>query len=250
MLVLPASVSLDVPRQILSTNSWEEANYTFPGTEQDIKLCCWYVCFVCQTVCVYVAGGGGAVVSPLKYAWYSVFTKPTRSPADLFQFCQKGKHREDSWSVYNAFWYKLWFSKRHWEKHVLHEHCGISWSIVAIPSQSTTVRGASRIRHLKVFFFFLMWPIFKVFIEFVTVLLLFNVLAFWPQGIWDLSTLTRDRTCTPCFGRGNLNHWTAREAPRDLIRLDIGSRDSDPFHSSNSNPQSHAKRACDWEIIQ
>ena len=153
MLVLPASVSLDVPRQILSTNSWEEANYTFPGTEQDIKLYCWYVCFVCQTVCVYVAEGGGAVVSPLKYARYSVFTEPTRSPADLFQFCQKGKHREDSWSVYNAFWYKLWFSKRHWEKHVLHEHCGISWSIVAIQSQSITVWGASRIKHLKVFFF-------------------------------------------------------------------------------------------------
>ena len=29
-------------------------------------------------------------------------------------------------------------------------------------------------------FFFLMWTIFKVFIEFVTILLLFNVLVFWP----------------------------------------------------------------------
>lgn len=157
MLVLPASASLDVPHQILSTNSWEDANYKFPGTEQDIKLYCWYMCFVCQTLCV--CGGAGRMVSPLKYAQYSVFTKPTQSPADLFQFCQKGKHREDSWSAYNAFWYKLWFSKCHWEKHVIHEDCGISWSIVAIPSQSTTVRGASRIKHLKDFFFFFFFDV-------------------------------------------------------------------------------------------
>ena len=31
-----------------------------------------------------------------------------------------------------------------------------------------------------------MWTIFKVFIEFVTILLLFYVLVFWPQGMWDL----------------------------------------------------------------
>ena len=34
---------------------------------------------------------------------------------------------------------------------------------------------------------FLMWTIFKDFIEFVTVLLLFYDLTFWPQGMWDLS---------------------------------------------------------------
>ena len=34
-------------------------------------------------------------------------------------------------------------------------------------------------------FFFLMWIIFKVFVEFVTILLLFY--AFWPQGMWDLT---------------------------------------------------------------
>ena len=30
------------------------------------------------------------------------------------------------------------------------------------------------------------WFFFKVFIEFVMILLLFYVLAFWPQGMWDL----------------------------------------------------------------
>ena len=33
-----------------------------------------------------------------------------------------------------------------------------------------------------------MWTIFKVFIEFVTILLLFYILAFWPQSMWDLSS--------------------------------------------------------------
>ena len=49
--------------------------------------------------------------------------------------------------------------------------------------------------------FFWMWTIFKVFIEFVTILFLFYVFVFWPQGMWDLSSLTRDRTCTPGIGR-------------------------------------------------
>ena len=40
-----------------------------------------------------------------------------------------------------------------------------------------------------------------------------NVLAFWPQGMWDPSSPTRDRTRTPCIGRWSLNHWTTREVP-------------------------------------
>ena len=56
-----------------------------------------------------------------------------------------------------------------------------------------------------------MWTIFKVFIEFVTILLPFYVLVFWPRSMRDLSSLTRDRTRTPCVGRWSLNHWTARE---------------------------------------
>ena len=33
-----------------------------------------------------------------------------------------------------------------------------------------------------------MWTIFKVFIEFVAMLVLFCILAFWSQGMWDLSS--------------------------------------------------------------
>ena len=39
---------------------------------------------------------------------------------------------------------------------------------------------------------FLMCTIFKVFIEFVTILLLSYVSVFWPQGTCDLSFLTRN----------------------------------------------------------
>ena len=43
-------------------------------------------------------------------------------------------------------------------------------------------------------------PIFKVFIEFVILLLLVYVLFFlWPQSMCDLSSLTRDGTHTSCI---------------------------------------------------
>ena len=58
-----------------------------------------------------------------------------------------------------------------------------------------------------------MWTIFKVFIKFAAILLLFYVVAFWLQGMWDLSFLTRCWTHTPFSGRWSLNHWTTREVP-------------------------------------
>ena len=49
--------------------------------------------------------------------------------------------------------------------------------------------------------FFLVGTILKVFIEFDTILSLFYVLVFWPLGMWDLNSLARDGTHTPCLGR-------------------------------------------------
>ena len=46
-----------------------------------------------------------------------------------------------------------------------------------------------------------------------TVLFLFYFLVFWLQGMWDLSSLTRDWIRTPCIGRWSLNHWSTREVP-------------------------------------
>ena len=55
--------------------------------------------------------------------------------------------------------------------------------------------------------------IFKVFTEFVTMLILFYVLFYWPRGMWDFRSLTRDGTCIPYTGRESFNHWTATEVP-------------------------------------
>lgn len=57
--------------------------------------------------------------------------------------------------------------------------------------------------------------IFKVFIEFVTILLQFYVLDFWLQGMWDLSSPAKDQTHTFCIGRQSLNHRTTREVPQN-----------------------------------
>ena len=65
---------------------------------------------------------------------------------------------------------------------------------------------------LKIFF---MWTIFKVFTEFVTILLLFYILVFWPQGMWDLSSLTRD--WTSCMKGEVLNRWIFRQVPGEIV---------------------------------
>ena len=53
---------------------------------------------------------------------------------------------------------------------------------------------------------FLMWTILKFFIVFVTILLLFYVSVFWPLDMWDLNSLTRDRTHIACSGRQSSNY--------------------------------------------
>ena len=60
----------------------------------------------------------------------------------------------------------------------------------------------------------LMWTILKVFIEFVTLLLLrFMFQFFGHEEMWDLTSLSRNQTCTPYIGRWGLNHQTTREVP-------------------------------------
>ena len=60
-------------------------------------------------------------------------------------------------------------------------------------------------------FFFLTWTIFKIFTEFVPILLLIYVLVLVlePQVLWD--PRPRIEPAPPCVGRRGLNHWTARE---------------------------------------
>ena len=73
------------------------------------------------------------------------------------------------------------------------------------------------VRPLNILFYF--FSIFKVFIEFVTILLMSYILVFWPWGVWDLSSPSRDRTPTPCIRRWSLSHWTTREVPKVHIIL-------------------------------
>ena len=42
-----------------------------------------------------------------------------------------------------------------------------------------------------------------------------HVLSFLASllGMWDLNSLTMDRTLAPCISKSNLNHWTARKVP-------------------------------------
>ena len=40
-----------------------------------------------------------------------------------------------------------------------------------------------------------------------------SVLAWFFQGIWNLSSLTRNWTYVLCIGRQILNHWTTRKVP-------------------------------------
>jgi len=83
---------------------------------------------------------------------------------------------------------------------------GAWWAAIygVVQSRTRLKRLSSSSSFIAMFSFlkdFLMWTIFTIFIEFVTILLLFYVLVFWSRGMWDLSSPTRDRTRTPCFGR-------------------------------------------------
>ena len=65
-------------------------------------------------------------------------------------------------------------------------------------------------------FFFLCGPFVKVFIEFVTTLLLFYIWVFRLWGMWDLNSSTTGWTHTPWIGRRSLNHRTTREVPETI----------------------------------
>ena len=99
--------------------------------------------------------------------------------------------------------------------------CGVSF--ISAYLTNMTFNQTTHLFLVCLFFkvFFLMWTIFKVFIEFVTILLLLYVLVFWPRGMWDLSSPTRDRTRTSCIGRRSLNHWTAREVPENSFVKEV-----------------------------
>ena len=89
--------------------------------------------------------------------------------------------------------------------------CFIAYCLPSCVLRLLPFLGASNLFFFKTV---LMWTIFTVFLEFIAILLLFHVLVFWQQGVWDLSSPTRDRNRTLCTGRWMLNPWNARDVPR------------------------------------
>ena len=99
--------------------------------------------------------------------------------------------------------------------------------LLSTPDKDLCLTGASRVYFFQIIVLFLLFFFlrflnvdhFKSFyficynIASVFCCLFDLVLVSWPQGMWDLSSQTRGRTCTPCLGRQCLNHWTTREVP-------------------------------------
>ena len=65
--------------------------------------------------------------------------------------------------------------------------------------------------------FFLMWTIFKVFIEFITVSLLSYVLVFLATRHVGSQLPDQDWNCTSCIGKWSINPWITREVPIYLL---------------------------------
>ena len=61
-----------------------------------------------------------------------------------------------------------------------------------------------------------MWTIFKVFIEFATILLLSYLFFFGFQACETLTPQPGSEPSSPAL-QGGLNHWATREAPSSLI---------------------------------
>ena len=63
-----------------------------------------------------------------------------------------------------------------------HHHCDFQTGLANVEAKHGNTLTPLQLFLFSVLFLFfnLMWTIFKVFIEFVTILLLFYVLGFWP----------------------------------------------------------------------
>ena len=63
------------------------------------------------------------------------------------------------------------------------------------------------------FFFFTVLNVYWIFYNIASAW----CFVFWPKGMWDLCSLTRDWTCNPCIGRWSLNHWRTGEVPSMIL---------------------------------
>ena len=82
-------------------------------------------------------------------------------------------------------------------------------------------------RGLVFFFleFFICGSFFKVFIELVTILLLFDILIFWLRDLCDLSSSTRYQTHTPALESEVLTTGPPGKFPRKVTVVNIVNTD-------------------------
>ena len=66
---------------------------------------------------------------------------------------------------------------------------------------SFSVMHKLMISFYRFFFLILMWTTFKSLLNLLPYCFCLMFFIFWPQGMWDVSSLTRDRTYTPSFRR-------------------------------------------------
>ena len=63
------------------------------------------------------------------------------------------------------------------------------------------------------------WFFFKSLLNLLQYCFCLCFVFFWPRGMWDLISWSRDRTCSPWTGRQSLNHWTDGEFPESSVIL-------------------------------
>ena len=83
---------------------------------------------------------------------------------------------------------------------------------------------------LLLFIYFWCEPFLKIFIGFFFLQYCFCFIFwfFWPQGMWDLTSPSGDRTHTRSIARWPLNHWTTSEVPETILLEHITSVFSPP----------------------
>ena len=88
-----------------------------------------------------------------------------------------------------------------------------------------------------------MWTIFKVSIQFVTILLLFYVLVFWLRGMWDLSSLKSEvkvKVAQSCLTLCDPMDYTVH----GILQARILEWVAFPFSRGSSQPRDRTQVSC------
>ena len=77
--------------------------------------------------------------------------------------------------------------------------------------------------------------VFLIYYNFALVLCFgfFFCFFFWSWGMWEINSLSRDRTQTPCIGRQSLKHW---KPPKVIFQTNRADLSSGQLSLPSSNP--------------